>query len=151
MNLLERIEHWGDTHHPKWMDIVRIALGIFLVYKGFTYLNNLGELNSLISTNTSFGSLAILLAGHYIVFAHLVGGFLLVLGMLTRFACLIQIPILIGAVLFINTNDGVFRPYSELLLSILVLGLLIYFLIAGNGKLAVQWPEEERKQAVFPD
>lgn len=151
MDLLHRIGHWGDTHHPKWVDFIRIALGIFLCYKGFDYLNNLGVLNSLIAANTSFDSLGILLLGHYIVFAHLVGGFLLVLGMLTRFACLIQIPILIGAVIFINTSDGIFRPYSELLLSILILLLLCYFLVAGNGKLAVKWPEEERKRVAYPD
>ena len=33
MNFLHRIQHWGDSHHPKWLDIVRIILGIFLCYE----------------------------------------------------------------------------------------------------------------------
>jgi hypothetical protein len=87
MDLLHRLEFWGDRHHPRWMDIVRIALGIFLVYKAVDFLNNMGDLVSLMSQNTSFGSFAYLLAGHYVVFAHLLGGILLIFGVLTRFAC----------------------------------------------------------------
>jgi uncharacterized membrane protein YphA (DoxX/SURF4 family) len=74
-----------------------------------------------------------MLLGHYIVFAHVVGGFLLVLGILTRFACIIQIPILMGAVVFLSNQ--MMQPYSQLLLTILVLILLIVFLIVGNGRI----------------
>ena len=144
MDLLHRLEFWGDRHHPRWMDIVRIALGIFLVYKAVDFLNNMSDLVSLMSQNTSFGSFAYILAGHYVVFAHLLGGILLIFGVLTRFACIIQIPVLIGAIFFVGTNREMLRPYSELLVSIVVLLLLVYFLIAGNGPLSVKLDEEER-------
>ena len=143
MDLLHRLEFWGDRHHPRWMDIVRIALGIFLVYKAVDFLNNMGDLVSLMSQNTSFGSFAYLLAGHYVVFAHLLGGILLIFGVLTRFACVIQIPVMIGAIFFVGTNKEMLRPYSELLVSIIVLLLLVYFLIAGNGPLSVKLDEKE--------
>ena len=52
MDLLHRLEFWGDRHHPRWMDIVRIALGIFLVYKAVDFLNNMSDLVSLMSQNT---------------------------------------------------------------------------------------------------
>jgi putative oxidoreductase len=136
MNYLQRLEHWGDRHHPKWLDIIRIALGVFLCYKGFEFLNNMSAMLTLMSSSMSFGSFSLVLLGHYIVFAHLVGGFLLAIGVLTRFACLIQIPILLGAIIFINTSPEMWQHFSELLISILVLGLLIYFLIAGNGQLS---------------
>lgn len=144
MDLLHRLEFWGDRHHPKWMDIIRIALGIFLVYKGIDFLNNMSDLITLMSSKTSFGSFAYILAGHYVVFAHIMGGILLVLGVLTRFACIIQIPILLGAVFFVSTNGEMLKPYSELILSIIVLLLLIYFLIAGNGPLSVNMEEPEK-------
>ncbi|HEX7904985.1 MAG TPA: DoxX family protein [Chitinophagaceae bacterium] len=133
MDLLHRIEQWGDRHHPKWMDIVRIALGIFLCYKGVEFLQDMSATMSLVSNNISFGSFTLLLVGHYIVFAHVLGGALLVLGMLTRFACLIQIPVLLGAIIFVNSKGGVWQPFSELWLSVLVFLLLIYFLVVGNG------------------
>lgn len=144
MNLLQRLEHWGDRHHPVWMDIVRIALGIFLVYKGIDFLNHMSDLIGLMAGQTSFGDFTYVLAGHYTVFAHILGGILLVFGVLTRFACIIQIPVLLGAIFFISTNKEMLRPYSELFLTILVLLLLVYFLIAGNGPLSVNIKEEDK-------
>jgi putative oxidoreductase len=134
MNLLQRVGHWGDTHHPKWMDILRIFLGIFLCLKGIEFADNITRLTNLMSTHIPFSSFLIVLLGQYILFAHLMGGFLLTIGLLTRFACLIQIPILLGAIIFVNASD-VFGlgQFSELSLSIFVLFLLIYFLVIGSG------------------
>ena len=56
---------------------------------------------------------------------------MLATGLLTRLACLIQIPVLIGAIIFVNTS--MLQPFSELVLSILILILLIYFLVIGSG------------------
>lgn len=134
MNLLQRIEHWGDTHHPKWVDIVRIALGAFLCYRGIVFLEHMSDELGRISNHISWGSFFLLSLGHFIVFAHLLGGVLLVLGMLTRFACLVNIPILIGAVLFGGSASGLWTPFAEVLLAITVLLLLVYFLVAGNGR-----------------
>lgn len=144
MNLLQRIEYWGDRHHPKWVDIVRIALGLFLFYKGIEFLQNMSSMMNLMTNQVPFSSFILLLLSHYIVFAHLAGGVLLVLGVLTRFACLIQIPVLIGAIIFINA--GVLQPFSELLLSILVLLLLVYFLIIGNGSWSVALLMEQQEK-----
>ena len=145
MNLIERLEYWGDHHHPRWMDIIRIALGIFLCYKGVDFLNNMSDLLTLMSSNKYPTSFWYLLAGHYTVFAHIAGGICLALGVFTRMACLIQIPVLLGAVFFVSTNQEMLRPYSELFLSVLVLLLLIYFLIAGNGPWAIQLKESKTK------
>ena len=96
--------------------------------------------------NTSpFSEFMIIMVGHYVTFAHILGGFFLTIGMFTRAACIIQIPILIGAIIFVNINatKDAFSPYSELFLSIIILLLLIYFLIIGNGPLSVKIPPEE--------
>eukprot|EP01085_Mycamoeba_gemmipara_P001338 Mycagemm_TRINITY_DN10329_c7_g2::TRINITY_DN10329_c7_g2_i2::g.1338::m.1338 type:complete len:149 gc:universal TRINITY_DN10329_c7_g2_i2:152-598(+) len=145
MNLLHRLEFWGDRHHPRWMDFVRIALGAFLLYKGFDFLQNMSRLLGLMSKNPYFGDFSYFLAGHYVVFAHILGGILLILGVLTRAACVIQIPVMLGAIFFVSTNQEMLKPYSQLAVSILVLLLLIYFLIAGNGPLSLKIPPEEDK------
>jgi putative oxidoreductase len=132
MNLVQRVEHWGDTHHPQWLDIVRILLGVFLCYKGVDFLMNMGTMLALITNKMSFGSFSSMLMSNYIAFAHILGGGLLIMGVLTRFACLIQIPILLGAIFFVN-ND-LYRPFSAVLLPVATLLLLIVFLIVGNGK-----------------
>jgi putative oxidoreductase len=143
MNLVQRVEHWGDAHHPQWLDIIRIALGLFLCYKGVDYLNNMSTMLNLITSKMSFGSFTSMLMSNYIAFAHILGGILLVLGVLTRFACLIQLPILLGAIFFINLSPEMYRPFSELALSILVFLLLVLFLVVGNGKLSFLTFKEE--------
>lgn len=134
MNLVQRVEHWGDTHHPQWLDIVRILLGVFLCYKGVEFLMNMGSMLSLITNKMSFGSWTSMMMSNYIAFAHMLGGVLLILGVLTRFACLIQLPILLGAIFFVNSD--LYRPFSALILPVLTLLLLIMFLVLGNGKLS---------------
>jgi putative oxidoreductase len=145
MNLLQKFEYWGDRHHPKWLDIIRIALGIFLCYKGVDFLRNSSNLISLMKNTSPFSEFMIILLAHYVAFAHILGGFFLTLGLFTRAACLIQIPVLMGAIVFVNINAtrDAFSPYSELFLSIIILLLLIYFLIIGNGPLSVKVPPEE--------
>lgn len=131
MNYLQRLEHWGDAHHPKYLDILRIALGVFLCFKGIEFARNSTLLNEIISRQVPFNTLLELILGHYVIFAHIMGGFFLALGLLTRFACIIQIPILLGALIFVNID--LTNHFSEFFLSILILGLLVYFTIIGSG------------------
>ena len=93
---------------------------------------NMGTMLALITNKMSFGSFSSMMMSNYIAFAHILGGGLLIMGVLTRFACLIQIPILLGAIFFVN-ND-LYRPFSAVLLPIVTLLLLIVFLVVGNGK-----------------
>lgn len=146
MNLLQRLEYWGDRHHPKWIDIVRCGLGVFLCYKGIEFLENMSTMISRMSgvLPNSYFSLSML--GHYIVFAHIVGGAMLAVGLLTRVACIAQIPILIGALIFLNRSGGMFEPFSEIILTVVVLVLLIYFLVAGNGPWSVDRYFQEDKR-----
>jgi|GEM_PF-5643510 len=48
MNVIERIEHWGDAHHPRWLDLLRIALGVIIFLKGATFLSDTESLRHLI-------------------------------------------------------------------------------------------------------
>ena len=145
MNFLRRIELWGDRHHPKWLDIIRIALGLFLCYKGIDVYLNMSEITKTMAEHAPFSSFTFLMAAQYAAFAHVIGGILLALGLFTRIACLIQIPVLLGAIFFVTSNHDMLRPYSELFFSILILLLLIYFLIVGNGPLSFKIPDEEDK------
>ena len=147
MNVVQRVEHWGDTHHPQWLDIVRILLGAFLCYKGINFLMNMGQMLDLITNKMSFGSFTTMLMSNYVAFAHILGGILLIMGVLTRFACVIQIPILVGAIIFLNTT--LYRPFSEILLSVVVLLLLILFLVVGNGPIQLlKFKEGERGDTI---
>lgn len=146
MNALQNIEKWGDAHHPKWLDFVRMLLGLFLFLKGIEFINNMEILTAMMAKSNFLGSISLGILAHYIVFAHLLGGAMIAVGLLTRLAALVQIPILLGAIIFINSSAGILAPHHELWLSILVLVLLIAFLVGGSGPLSMD--EQMKKQPV---
>jgi uncharacterized membrane protein YphA (DoxX/SURF4 family) len=134
MNYLHRVELWGESHHSKWLDIIRVALGAFLCYKGISFLSNMSALIGLLTnSNMSAGSFALVLIGQFIVIAHLLGGFFITIGLHTRLACISQIPILIGAIYLLRFSGRDNIGSDDLMISIVVLVLLIFFLIMGNG------------------
>jgi uncharacterized membrane protein YphA (DoxX/SURF4 family) len=135
MGKLQNLETWADQHHPKWLDIIRILLGVILFLKGVDFVRDTESLMNIMH-NSKFPWVSLILA-HYVAFAHLVGGLLIMLGLLTRVAVLFQLPILLGAVIFINAQKGFYSVNSELWFSLLVLLLLLFFLFYGSGPLSV--------------
>ena len=63
MNMLQRVEHWGDTHHPNWLSAVRILLGVFLMYVGIRFVQDRDALTAMINQNPALVTLSMLL-GH---------------------------------------------------------------------------------------
>lgn len=135
---MNRIEHWGDTHHPAWLDAVRIGLGVLLFVKGVSFISDTTKLSELVSElDIRLWTVA---AVHYVAFAHIFGGFLIALGCLTRLSALIQIPILLTAVFVVNMRTGFSYLNSELWLSLIVLFLVILFSVIGSGKFSMdEW------------
>jgi uncharacterized membrane protein YphA (DoxX/SURF4 family) len=139
MNLFQKLEKWGDEHHPKWIDFIRIVLGLILVMKGVQYINNMTALTQLMETTPLTSTASVAIISHYVIFAHLIGGLLIATGLLTRFACIVQLPILIGAIIFINAPGGLFAQ-SELWFSIIILILLCFFTLEGSGTISIdEW------------
>lgn len=134
MSVISNVESWGNDHRPGFLDIFRIALGIFITYKGLQFIANIDELQSTTAGITTWFTGTVL--AHYIIFAHLLGGPLIIAGLFTRIVCLIQLPILIGAVIFVNVPNGRFSLGGgmELWLSLVVLAGLLVFMIFGAGK-----------------
>ena len=133
MNRIHQIEQWGDAHHPKVFDLIRIALGVFLLWKGLAFMDNTENLKEMIENQQAIHfSPGILMAlVYYVTFAHLAGGTLIMLGTLTRLACIIQIPIVFAAVFL----TGIFEePINALLWpSLVALALLSLFMVIGSG------------------
>lgn len=86
-------------------------------------------------------SFAISLLAHLVILLHIIGGFLIAIGTNTRVACLVQIPVLLVAVFYVNLPAGVATFYSEFWLSVSVLIGLVFFMIEGNGPLSVEHRE----------
>lgn len=135
MNYLQRLEIWGDQHHPKWLDYIRIMLGCFLCFKAISFLINMSYLVSLMNkAHMGIDSFIIVFLGQFIVIITLLSGIFLIFGIHSRLVCIIQIPILIGALVLLNRAGS--TNMIELLLTIVTLMLLVCFLVTGNGPLS---------------
>ena len=137
MSVIHRIEYWGDNHHPKILDIIRMMLGVLLIIKGYTFMSNAAYLRDLILENKSLSQSPDIITAilYYVTYVHLVGGTLILLGLFTRLSSIFQLPILLGAIFFIN--DTLAFVNSELWLSILTLGLVVLFAVLGSGPLSL--------------
>ncbi|WP_295769375.1 DoxX family protein [uncultured Mucilaginibacter sp.] len=138
MKFISRIQLWGDQNHPKWLDLFRIILGIVLVWKGISFMLNLHAFTSLMTESGLPMALSLSIVAHLIILLHVFGGFFIALGSNTRMFCLLNLPILVVAVVFVNLSQHIFRPYAEFWLSVSVLIGLVVFLVEGNGKLSVE-------------
>lgn len=142
MSVITNIEGWGNSHRPGWLDIFRIILGVFITFKGIEFMSNFDSLQS------AAESAALVFTGaslaHYVVFAHVLGGPLIVVGLFTRAMCAIQIPILIGAIIFVNAPQGFLSVgnHMELEVSLAVLVATVVFMIFGAGKFSI---DEKRR------
>lgn len=136
MNILDSLEPWAEPKRHKLFDYLRILLGLFIVYKGVTFTQNIPQLQEM-TEEVSVMFAAFL--SSYVVGVHLIGGTLLLLGLFTRWMCLLQIPILAGAVIFVNYPKGFLSVggSSELSTSIIVLLSLLFFFAIGAGQKSI--------------
>lgn len=150
MSAITKFREWTTAHNPKWLALIRVALGAALLLKGVNFLDNTEELQTSIDASILQSSGEWL--AHAIPWIHIGGGFLIIIGLFTRFAALIQIPVLIGAVFFINSKRGFFTTETSLPYSIIILLLLLIFLIEGSGALSLaQYFREAEEPAPNPN
>ncbi len=134
MGMLHQLNQWSTTHHPRWLVILRVALGLCLLLKGISFISNTIALQSILQESNLPANE---LLSSAVAWLHLLGGFLIIPGLFTRWAVLVQIPILLVAVIMINTKRGIFAAESEFGFSLVVLLLLIFFLIEGGGPMSL--------------
>jgi uncharacterized membrane protein YphA (DoxX/SURF4 family) len=134
MMTIKSLNKWANAHSYYPLDLLRIALGIFFFLKGVQFISQTHMLTELIGPLKGYGG--VMLAIHYIAPVHLVGGFLIAFGLLTRWALVAQLPILLGAILinFIGVMD-----WGNLLLAVVVLAVSIFFIFYGSGKHSVDY------------
>jgi len=125
----------NSANNPVWMDGLRILLGLFLFFKGLMFLEHTTDVFYIFSSKQD-----VLTAGqaHLLTSAvHIIGGLMIAFGVLTRLALLCQFPILIGALLVVNPQRGAGLDNLELALSVIVMGLLLFFMIMGPGRYSI--------------
>ncbi len=122
--------------HPLWITILRIALGIILIWKGINFIQDTTELKSMIEqTGVGIFSQSADALSYVVSVLSLLCGFFITVGLFTKLSSIVQIPIIIVAIIFVNIKNIEHNSF-ELILTIIVLVLLIFFSIKGIGQLS---------------
>ena len=125
------LESYGIT-------IVRVTLGLIFVmhayYAAFRY-----GIRGTIDFQRSLGLPAPEIGVWYVILAHGLGGALIILGVVTRWAALANLPIMAGAFFLVHLKQGFFMSRDggyEYVLLVLATNLALVFL--GPGALALR-------------
>jgi uncharacterized membrane protein YphA (DoxX/SURF4 family) len=145
----------NSGRHSIWLIIMRVALGIILVLKGIAFFENAAALQMMVQNPgmqlLRDNSAAIAFC---ITYTHLLGGIFIASGLFTRWVSLVQIPILIGAVVFEQNKSGMPFGNGDIYLALFVLLLLFVFLIKGSGSVSVdeyiRTYSKSEKKSTFP-
>ena len=103
-----------NTSQPRWLTIVRIALGLILFWKGISFIRDSSDLQlmlqrmsmKVIDKNSEW-------IAFLITYLNLLGGLFIAVGLFTKTSSVFQIPILIGAVFFVNSRQGLNQTISN--------------------------------------
>jgi len=136
MNLPDKISSWDDRY-PLLFVILRVILGLILTIRGLYFLTSIQPLYYIIEGSRLSRLNMNMPLALFVCWVHILGGTFIILGLLTRISVWAQIPVILGAIFFINLNNGMPHSLGELLLSIFVLLLLILFAFAGGGKISM--------------
>jgi|SRR4029079_5588905 uncharacterized membrane protein YphA (DoxX/SURF4 family) len=119
-----------------WLDVLRILLGLIIVYKAINFIRNTAVLKSLIEeTGIGVFSQNSTVLSFVIAYLSLLFGVFITVGLFTRASSIILIPVLIVAVFFVNIKRMNYNAF-EFILSVIALILLILFAIKGSGTLS---------------
>ncbi|WP_266206010.1 DoxX family protein [Pontibacter kalidii] len=138
MNVAHELNHAAPRNsasNPVWMDGLRILLGLFLFIKGILFLEHSSDLFYVFSQSQDF--IGMHKASVFTSAVHIIGGLMIAFGFLTRLALLLQIPVVLGALLIVNPQQGINLSNTELWLSGAVMALLLFFMIVGPGRYSV--------------
>lgn len=138
MYSLNQIGSWADHHHPRWLEFLRMILGLILIIKGISLIINKDQV-MLMMEQSGIDVFSFLLSSQYVIAFYIAGGVLITIGLLTRVVVLLEIPTLIATIIFINYHQGLFALNSDLGYSILILFLLLFFLFYGSGTFSIDF------------
>jgi putative oxidoreductase len=132
-----------NAHPEGFLCFVRIYLGIGLFAKSIFFMSNTDYFMNLIAEAGSLWFAPVMIS-HYVILAHFMGGLLLALGLATRFAAVLQVPALIGAVFYVHMPKFfAMEARQNFEFSMLVLFLLCLFTVYGGGRWSLDAKFEE--------
>jgi putative oxidoreductase len=144
MNAILKLESWADRHHPKWIDILRVILGVIFIVKGVALIEHREQVIQMME-KSNIDLFTFSLSSQYVIAFDIAGGFFIAIGLLTRLIVFFQLPIIVLSIIYIDYHQNLFVLNSELGYLILILALVLFFLFYGSGPISVDSYLSKRK------
>ncbi len=117
------------------LDLLRIYIGVALIVRGAAFVARPEALLEYMEHSRLW--VMPMIVTHYVVAAHVCGGAMLALGLCTRLAAFLQVPVLLGAVFLVHWREGLLAASQSLELSALVLAIVAVISVVGAGELSL--------------
>ncbi len=145
MRTLTQQKPWLAWQYPGWLCILRIILGLFISFKGIYYMLNMGNFEAM--PFKGMDPLIDLMLWHSIVFVHFVGGIFIAFGYSTRIAILLQFPLVLGALIMINSGSRLvaWNTDLEIIVTLATLILLAIYFVLGSGRFSVDYKISQKR------
>ncbi|RLD24182.1 MAG: DoxX family protein [Bacteroidetes bacterium] len=141
MEKINSILKWLDDNQNLAYSLIRFFLGTALFVRGWIFFADPGTVTEMAREESLYMWFS------YVTLGHLIGGFLLMIGLLSRVAALVQIPILFGAVFIVNAGQNLASINQSLELAVMVLVLLIVYFLFGSGGFSLDQYLADKKSA----
>lgn len=141
MEKINNVIKWLDDNQNLAYSLIRFFLGTALFVRGWIFFADPGTVTDMAREESLYMWFS------YVTIGHLIGGFLLMIGLLTRIASLVQIPILFGAVFIVNASQNLASINQSLELAVMVLVLLIVYFLFGSGGFSLDQYLADKKTA----
>lgn len=129
MDTVKNLNKWANRHTSYPIDLLRIALGVFLFFKGISFITGNQDVADAFAPFANFSGGFFILT--YVASAHIMGGIMIAVGLLTRWAIWAQLPILAGAV---AVSLFGFADTKNLLMALVTFIVCLFFLAYGSGR-----------------
>ena len=117
--------------------LLRLILGIVYVMHAYLALVVFGP-SGMVAYQTKNGILFPEIATWYLILAHGLGGIFLVLGIYTRWAALANVPVMLGALVFVHLNSGFWAHQGGYEYVLVLLVATVAVAMIGGGALSVR-------------
>ncbi len=139
-------DQWVARHPDFFLDLIRVYLGAGLLMKGLLLANQRVAFVQLMEQSSNM-EILVLMGWHYVVPVHIMGGIFLMLGAVTRWSAMAQVPALLGAVLCVYLPQfGSLELRQNFEFTALVLFLLSLLSVYGAGRYSMDHMLEKQQE-----
>ncbi len=117
--------------------LLRVILGIVYIMHAYLALVINGPAG-MIAYNVKAGIPLPEIATWYLILAHGLGGILLVLGIYTRWAALANVPVMLGAIVFVHLKNGFWAHQQGYEYVLVLLVATVATAMIGGGALSLR-------------